>query len=295
MLSIPADPGAPDSSERLVPQAGQVRHCRHTSCRPCEVGGRRLCVGGLGAARWLPCCRRSDARTGAASRAHLCGVLGRGTTRCGQPHTAALPARCLSTAHTRLQSAALCVQVWFPDSAQKTAHAMEEFDREGLPLVILANWRGFSGGQRDLFEGVLQARPAREAALRGPQMMHGTCVCPSQWSLTGQACTRSGRLVRLLWRPAQLTCSRASCRRVLQSAPMQLHGSCNVTAVQDALLTARQPASLPAVHPPGLKLCSYMWLLPAMQGRACGWRPLCMPPKSSPGDTRQAGSSAVML
>jgi hypothetical protein len=49
-------------------------------------------------------------------------------------------------------------QVWFPDSALKTAHAMEEFDREGLPLIILANWRGFSGGQRDLFEGVLQAR-----------------------------------------------------------------------------------------------------------------------------------------
>ena len=47
-------------------------------------------------------------------------------------------------------------QVWFPDSALKTAHAMEEFDREGLPLYILANWRGFSGGQRDLFEGVLQ-------------------------------------------------------------------------------------------------------------------------------------------
>ena len=47
-------------------------------------------------------------------------------------------------------------QVWFPDSAVKTAHAMEEFDREGLPLFILANWRGFSGGQRDLFEGVLQ-------------------------------------------------------------------------------------------------------------------------------------------
>jgi acetyl-CoA carboxylase/biotin carboxylase 1 len=34
---------------------------------------------------------------------------------------------------------------------------MEEFDREGLPLFILANWRGFSGGQRDLFDGVLQA------------------------------------------------------------------------------------------------------------------------------------------
>ena len=48
--------------------------------------------------------------------------------------------------------------MWFPDSALKTAHAMEEFDREGLPLFVLANWRGFSGGQRDLFEGVLQAR-----------------------------------------------------------------------------------------------------------------------------------------
>ena len=47
-------------------------------------------------------------------------------------------------------------QVWFPDSALKTAHAMEEYDREGLPLIIMANWRGFSGGQRDLFEGVLQ-------------------------------------------------------------------------------------------------------------------------------------------
>ena len=35
--------------------------------------------------------------------------------------------------------------------------AMEEFAREGLPLFILANWRGFSGGQRDLFDGVLQA------------------------------------------------------------------------------------------------------------------------------------------
>lgn len=69
MMNIPADPGAPDSSERVVPQAGQV---------------------------------------------------------------------------------------WFPDSALKTAHAMEEFDREALPLIVLANWRGFSGGQRDLFEGVLQ-------------------------------------------------------------------------------------------------------------------------------------------
>ncbi|XP_071722600.1 acetyl-CoA carboxylase 1-like [Rutidosis leptorrhynchoides] len=48
-------------------------------------------------------------------------------------------------------------QVWFPDSATKTAQAIMDFNREELPLFILANWRGFSGGQRDLFEGILQA------------------------------------------------------------------------------------------------------------------------------------------
>ncbi|XP_071925426.1 acetyl-CoA carboxylase 1-like isoform X1 [Coffea arabica] len=48
-------------------------------------------------------------------------------------------------------------QVWFPDSATKTAQALIDFNREELPLFILANWRGFSGGQRDLFEGILQA------------------------------------------------------------------------------------------------------------------------------------------
>ncbi|KAJ9167051.1 hypothetical protein P3X46_021733 [Hevea brasiliensis] len=48
-------------------------------------------------------------------------------------------------------------QVWFPDSATKTAQAILDFNREELPLFILANWRGFSGGQRDLFEGILQA------------------------------------------------------------------------------------------------------------------------------------------
>ncbi|RZC49276.1 hypothetical protein C5167_017697 [Papaver somniferum] len=48
-------------------------------------------------------------------------------------------------------------QVWFPDSASKTSQALLDFNREELPLFIMANWRGFSGGQRDLFEGILQA------------------------------------------------------------------------------------------------------------------------------------------
>jgi acetyl-CoA carboxylase carboxyltransferase component len=39
-------------------------------------------------------------------------------------------------------------QVWFPDSAFKTAQAIQDFDREDLPLLIFANWRGFSGGMK---------------------------------------------------------------------------------------------------------------------------------------------------
>ncbi|KAF8046826.1 hypothetical protein N665_3391s0004, partial [Sinapis alba] len=57
-------------------------------------------------------------------------------------------------------------QVWFPGSAAKTAQALMDFNREGLPLFILANWRGFSGGQRDLFEGILQAGSAIVENLR---------------------------------------------------------------------------------------------------------------------------------
>ncbi len=39
-------------------------------------------------------------------------------------------------------------QVWYPDSSFKTAQAINDFSREGLPLFIFANWRGFSGGMK---------------------------------------------------------------------------------------------------------------------------------------------------
>jgi acetyl-CoA carboxylase carboxyltransferase component len=39
-------------------------------------------------------------------------------------------------------------QVWFPDSSYKTAQAIKDFNREQLPLIIFANWRGFSGGMK---------------------------------------------------------------------------------------------------------------------------------------------------
>ena len=47
-------------------------------------------------------------------------------------------------------------QVWFPDSAYKTAQGIRDAIAEDLPLLILANWRGFSGGQKDMFEEVLK-------------------------------------------------------------------------------------------------------------------------------------------
>lgn len=47
-------------------------------------------------------------------------------------------------------------QVLYPNSAYKTAQAIFDFNREGLPLIIFANWRGFSGGQQDMYDEVLK-------------------------------------------------------------------------------------------------------------------------------------------
>ncbi|XP_063807912.1 acetyl-CoA carboxylase 1 [Pseudophryne corroboree] len=47
-------------------------------------------------------------------------------------------------------------QVWFPDSAFKTAQAIKDFNREGLPIMVFANWRGFSGGMKDMYDQVLK-------------------------------------------------------------------------------------------------------------------------------------------
>ena len=47
-------------------------------------------------------------------------------------------------------------QVWFPDSAHKTAQAIRDFNKEDLPLIIFANWRGFSGGMKDMYDEILK-------------------------------------------------------------------------------------------------------------------------------------------
>ncbi|CAG0896125.1 unnamed protein product [Darwinula stevensoni] len=47
-------------------------------------------------------------------------------------------------------------QVWFPDSAYKTSQVIKDFNRENLPLFVFANWRGFSGGMKDMFDQVVK-------------------------------------------------------------------------------------------------------------------------------------------
>lgn len=47
-------------------------------------------------------------------------------------------------------------QVLFPDSSYKTAQAIRDFAKEGLPVMIFANWRGFSGGSRDMAGEILK-------------------------------------------------------------------------------------------------------------------------------------------
>ena len=47
-------------------------------------------------------------------------------------------------------------QVLFPDSSYKTAQAIRDFGNEGLPVMIFANWRGFSGGSRDMAGEILK-------------------------------------------------------------------------------------------------------------------------------------------
>ncbi|XP_033475988.2 acetyl-CoA carboxylase isoform X2 [Epinephelus lanceolatus] len=58
-------------------------------------------------------------------------------------------------------------QVWFPDSAFKTAQAISDFNRERLPLMVFANWRGFSGGMKDMYDQILKFGAYIVDALRG--------------------------------------------------------------------------------------------------------------------------------
>jgi acetyl-CoA carboxylase/biotin carboxylase 1 len=71
-------------------------------------------------------------------------------------------------------------QVWYPNSTYKTAQAIFDFNREGLPLIIFANWRGFSGGQLDMYDEVLKQDSKIVDGLSGLQTACLCSHCP-QW------------------------------------------------------------------------------------------------------------------
>ncbi|XP_049825243.1 acetyl-CoA carboxylase isoform X3 [Aethina tumida] len=98
---------------------------------------------------------RPWAQTVVAGRARLGGIpvgVVAVETRTVELKLPADPANLDSEAKTVSQAG----QVWFPDSAYKTAQAIQDFSREGLPLMIFANWRGFSGGMKDMYEQVMK-------------------------------------------------------------------------------------------------------------------------------------------
>jgi hypothetical protein len=168
--------------------------------------------------------------------------------------------------------------VWFPDSALKTAQAIEEFGLEGLPLFILANWRGFSGGQRDLFEGVLQVgercQPAAARWLGG--VGEGATTRPRPWALDvgnrhGLCCTapphkhqpalHHGRLLAAHLGPCLLA---APAHPALQSPAAAAHVRCPPprqagSLIVDHLRTYSQPVMV--YLPPGCELRGGAWVV----------------------------------
>eukprot|EP01134_Creolimax_fragrantissima_P000481 CFRG0481T1 len=95
------------------------------------------------------------AKTVVTGRARLggipCGVIAV-ETRTVELKTPADPANIDTQSSVQQQAG----QVWFPDSAFKTATSIRDINNEGLPLLIFANWRGFSGGMRDMLDEVLK-------------------------------------------------------------------------------------------------------------------------------------------
>jgi biotin carboxylase len=45
--------------------------------------------------------------------------------------------------------------ILYPDTSYKISKTIRDSNIEGLPLLIIADWRGFSGGTRDMYENVL--------------------------------------------------------------------------------------------------------------------------------------------
>ncbi|GMT36213.1 hypothetical protein PFISCL1PPCAC_27510 [Pristionchus fissidentatus] len=95
------------------------------------------------------------AKTIIAGRARLCGVPIGVVSSELRNVCSTLPAD-PATPNSQAIEVHQAGQVWYPDSAFKTAEVIGDFNREGLPLLFIASLRGFSGGQKDMFDMVLK-------------------------------------------------------------------------------------------------------------------------------------------
>jgi biotin carboxylase/acetyl-CoA carboxylase carboxyltransferase component/biotin carboxyl carrier protein len=53
------------------------------------------------------------------------------------------------------QTTLLSPNILYPDTSYKIAKTIRDCNVEGIDLLIIANWRGFSGGTRDMYDNVL--------------------------------------------------------------------------------------------------------------------------------------------
>ncbi|KAJ7876806.1 acetyl-CoA carboxylase [Mycena leptocephala] len=83
-------------------------------------------------------------------------------------------------------------QVWYPNSAYKTAQAIFDFNREGLPLIIFANWRGFSGGQQDMYDEIL--KQGSKILRGGAWVVLDPSINPEQMEMYADVDARAGVL-----------------------------------------------------------------------------------------------------
>ncbi|ULT84449.1 hypothetical protein L3Y34_013254 [Caenorhabditis briggsae] len=90
-----------------------------------------------------------------AGRARLCGIPIGIVASEFRNFTTTVPAD-PALEGSQLQNIQRAGQVWYPDSAFKTAEAINDLNKENLPLIIIASLRGFSGGQKDMYDMVLK-------------------------------------------------------------------------------------------------------------------------------------------
>merc|ERR1719331_446892 len=166
-------------------------------------------------------------------------------------------------------------QVWYPDSAYKTAQAIQDFNRgENLPLMIFANWRGFSGGTRDMYGEILKFGAMIVDALRtykhpvfiyippngelrgGAWVVLDPTINPENMEMYADEEARGGILepsgaVNILWKDQQINDMMHRSDPVLQSLDAKKESGVDVAAE----IAAREKLLLPLFSQVAVEFC----------------------------------------